>query len=1481
MADKSDKIILPESTISYIKFVPYTNDDILRDAEFVVRNVELYRNSEPVQAGLYDLHMGPTLIKCFCGTCNDSIKNCTGHFARFEVPYPLLSMLTLKNQRHWLGFVCLNPDCRQIMFENLAAARLKKRKDRLAFIAAQITNNKKKICPHCGAIHPIIVTEREIGSKANIYIKYVFGDGPTVTLKLPPHIISEIDNSIPLDVIKDLDLDPSHHPSNYVHKTGFLVSPNNLRPNNILSANVNENTGNPEFTRMLMTIGKKLIDTIPKNSEGLRRLKAISYNNLFMATNQSQVMEAAERIKEELDIKEVKSCMDEIETLQQIIYDYQFGSKTASTNITQIKLRTNLGTATSVGSKMLGKKGAIRLNLQGVRCENVFRDVIIGSATTRLDYILIPLYIARICKEQMTVQEYNFNIAQTYVMNERAGKYPGCTYIKKKKNGTMYNLRERHSTIEIEYGDIIFRDIVYGDMPYWNRQPSLTDSAITAVRTEINTNVLNQAVAFNAITCKFYGADFDGDNMQGGFVSTYQAKAELKYLMSAPAHLISPQYSMTAIGEIEEAIVGAAKLTQYGVMLHKYHAMPLFRNTSMMCTFEEPREYTGREIMSKVIPSGVNYKITPACVKGDYKNYIHYDQSDLVTRIEKGIISSGILDKSALGTRQFNGLFQTINREHGPSVTLDAMFNIQQLSVAYADIYGLTYSPYDYGISNIARQLIERASAADVTKAWEKLDKLIEGKIATPINMTMSQYIEELMIQNWRQDYTNEILAGLPSNSSIVTMIITGSKGKIPNLQEMVSLKGQVIINKERPPKQFGYKRTLPYTTRYSLDPLDNGLIINSLGDGMTTKEYYFSCQADRYNLIIKALMTAVSGTSSRTSMRSLESNRVSYIFRTVLKNQSIYQLTYGINNYDCRYIELVELDHIELSNENFDKKFKSFAADSTKNQENDKFNNIFVEEYLQILKDRNTYRNIWIKQESLAIQPVFNNRIQVPIHIRHLVLKMSELRTKAPDREELAKMVLMVKKYCEQDILYTMFNKRFREKNIHVPDFVERSFLTTCMHIREVLNSNTHLRDLNLELLGRVLDLYSVHIKNAFIAPGSATGIIASQSISEPITQYNLSATQGAQIGGTSKMGMKRINDIMKNKEDVNAQMLINISPQYTTDTMKIEEIISHIEMLSFHALTTLRQIFYEPPGRPVYPTYLDESKMIEKFIELNPLIRAPSGLSGWCFRFEIDQDRIVLKKISMTEIVTKLTDQFPELFCVYTPENAKKIVLRIYTTKLGDRNSYAEIEEYFNQILNVPIRGIKGIKSANVTSKKMMMLDEKTGEFKMTDRKCIYTAGSNIARIVGVKGIDLLSLQSDSIPEMYRVYGIEAARMKLINEYRALVSDVNYQHIAVYVDEMCHSTGLSEIARSGLEKREKNNTLLRMSNVNPVQSLQDAVMNSHESKIYGVSAPLFLGRQPDYGTKFCSIVMPMLRESDPKPFESQTPMASILDEF
>ena len=113
-------------------------------------------------------------------------------------------------------------------------------------------------------------------------------------------------------------------------------------------------------------------------------------------------------------------------------------------------------------------------------------------------------------------------------------------------------------------------------------------------------------------------------------------------------------------------------------------------------------------------------------------------------------------------------------------------------------------------------------------------------------------------------------------------------------------------------------------------------------------------------------------------------------------------------------------------------------------------------------------------------------------------------------------------------------------------------------------------------------------------------------------------------------------------------------------------------------------------------------------------------------------------------------------------------------------------------------------------------------------------------------------------SIEEIERIYGIEAARNKIIDEFLTTEKHkANYEWATIYADEMTYNGRVTSIQRSGLGQRDINNVLLRASFGFPIQVIQSAAINNQTDTIQGMSAPMCLGATPRFGTTYNDIII------------------------
>ena len=99
----------------------------------------------------------------------------------------------------------------------------------------------------------------------------------------------------------------------------------------------------------------------------------------------------------------------------------------------------------------------------------------------------------------------------------------------------------------------------------------------------------------------------------------------------------------------------------------------------------------------------------------------------------------------------------------------------------------------------------------------------------------------------------------LPMTNSPLIMALSGSKGSVINISQMVACVGQQAISGHRVPNGFE-DRSLPHFERHSKSPAAKGFVSNSFYSGLTPTEFFFHTMGGREGLVDTAVKTAETG---------------------------------------------------------------------------------------------------------------------------------------------------------------------------------------------------------------------------------------------------------------------------------------------------------------------------------------------------------------------------------------------------------------------------------------------------------------------------------------------------------------------------------------------------------------------------------------------------------------------------------------------
>ena len=1097
---------------------------------------------------------------------------------------------------------------------------------------------------------------------------------------------------------------------------------------------------------------------------------------------------------------------------------------------------------------------------------------ITGDNYIKIDEIGVPISMARALQIPETVRDYNKDELNAYYMNKR-NTYPGCSGVLRKASGTFHSIDHADAMdYQLQDGDIVYRDIIDGDYIGFNRQPSLLFGQIGSHRVKVMEKGLTLRI--NVSACAPYNADFDGDACNALVAQNIQSRFELQNLSWIGNWTISYQNSAPYFGCFQDSLIGSAEMTRSDVKMDKWHAMKIFGNvTPPDGVYDFDAEYyTGRDIVSKFLPK-INYpKKRAKMYVEQYAPFIKYDPDEIYVQIERGKLISGSLDKATVGQGVMGSIFQIINNEYGSNVALDTIYNFQQATTEFFHYKGFTVGIEDINISEPAIKKIKEKTKAMLIESRDITEKLNRRELIPPIGTSLKDFYEMEQLNSLQpgDDFVEPILSDINfKTNALAKMVYKTGKGKPSNMISINGAQGQMTTNGNRPLRNFSWGRTSPYFPRYDTSPVSLGYIENSLREGTPPESFPFASGEARNGAIGNALSTSISGAQSRLNIKNLESI-VTDNTRKAVKDVNIIQPLYAESGVDTRKTEKVKFLTALISDKEMKENYHSTVKMFDSTYRNKQVTQILDEEYEQLIKDREMYREIFFGVENNnPKQYLVDNELQMPVNpfrvIENVLYNYADIHEEL-SKEELildpVKSIKAIEELC--DLLpYAYYNRIQEDQRGKIPEYINEAVLLLKILIRTYLcTSNLVRKKINNYYLSVIIKKIKMSFKNSLMDYGVAVGIIAAQCLSAPLLQFVLDSKHRTGGGGTHKTNaIVRIKEIFgaKGTEKMkNTSMLIIVKKKYEKNKLKVQEIANKIEMMDFDRFVIVKQIFFEEYGNPLHSLYRHESKMIQSFEKYNQGIPTPSNLSKWCIRYVLDKEQLIMNNMKLDTIMTKLRIEYPDIHFVYSPQNSDSIIIRCYISnnmiKIPSSGfSIDIIKKIMCCIGETIIRGIRGIIYTEITNVAMSEIAE-DGSVQTTKTYGIQTVGTNLAEVIDNPYVDPYRTQTDSIKEYEEMFGIEATHNKIINEIRKALSsgDVIYQHCSVFASEMTYSGSMTSIQKTGLQKRESENIPLQLSFQSQIQILESAAINGAKSKVTGISGALLFGQTPRLGTTF-----------------------------
>ncbi len=840
--------------VSGIKFEVLGPKEIRKMSVVKIITPETYDDDGfPIEFGLMDPRLGVIDPGLKCRTCGGRAGECSGHFGHIELAAPVIHVGYAKLIARLLNGTCrecgriLMKDERRDRFIEMIEERKKlgREYDDIIKEVFRITKSTKK-CPHCGTEQIEVKFEKPTFYYENEH-------------RLTPRDVRERLEKIPDEDLPAFGMDPQAVRPEWMVLTVLPVPPVTVRPSIILE------TGQ----RSEDDLTHKLVDII-------------RINQRFMENKEAG---APQLILEDL-----------WELLQYHVTTYLDNEVSG---IPPARHRSGRPLKT-LAQRLKGKEGRFRGSLSGKRVNFSARTVISPDPNLSINEVGVPQEIA----EELTVPIYvtskNIDEVREFILRD---EHPKANYVIREDGRRIRIIESNRDELaeKLSPGWIVERQLMDGDIVLFNRQPSLHRMSIMAHYVRV---LPYKTFRLNPAVCPPYNADFDGDEMNLHVPQSLEAQAEAKMLMAVQDHILSPRFGGPIIGGIHDHISGLYLLTRGEKLFNKAEVMEIVRPLEVT-KLPEPKydgKWSGKQIFSMILPDiTIEFK-AEICQNCEVCKGVECE-NDAYVYIKDGVLVTGTIDENAVGA--FKGIIiDEIIRKFGSEEAKKFIDNMTKLAIRAIMYTGFTVGIDDIDIPDEARKQIEQVIKEAEERVWRLIDAYNQGNLEPMPGRSTEETLEMKIMQELgrARDMAGKIAGKyLGMENAAVIMAVSGARGSMLNLTQMVACIGQQSVRGERIRRGYTYTdRTLPHFKPGDLGPEARGFIRSSYKEGLNPIEFFFHAVGGREGLVDTAVRTSQSGYLQRRLINALQDLKVDY--DGMVKEQTsglLIQFRYGQDGID------------------------------------------------------------------------------------------------------------------------------------------------------------------------------------------------------------------------------------------------------------------------------------------------------------------------------------------------------------------------------------------------------------------------------------------------------------------------------------------------------------------------------------------------------------------------------------------------------
>jgi DNA-directed RNA polymerase beta' subunit len=266
-------------------------------------------------------------------------------------------------------------------------------------------------------------------------------------------------------------------------------------------------------------------------------------------------------------------------------------------------------------------------------------------------------------------------------------------------------------------------------------------------------------------------------------------------------------------------------------------------------------------------------------------------------------------------------------------------------------------------------------------------------------------------------------------------------------------------------------------------------------------------------------------------------------------------------------------------------------------------------------------------------------------------------------------------------------------------------------------------------------------------------------------------------------------------------------------------------------------------------------------------------------CISLDINMDILYEYKLKMEEIAHVISQEYEDMFCMFSPDCFGKMDIYIDTTniELPEKKLIFVTEEnckeiYLEEVVqpvleHIIIGGIPGITNMFFVKDRNEWYVEtensyekviETHKFKnknSTGRKEKFNDSTKrFKKVLSHDNVDMSRTVSNNVWDIYHTLGVEATRQYMIDEFSTIMEGINTCHVMLLVDKMTFTGSISSISRYTM-RREESGPFGKASFEETLDNFLKAGVFGQEEPTRGVSASIICGKKAPIGTGLCDI--------------------------